>query len=59
MGYWFQAPRQFGKLQLLSYIRSMEESYLLNYYSTQKWWNVFSKYCIYHTFFLDHIYLSK
>ena len=36
-----------------------KKEYLLNYYSSKKWWILFNKYFIYHSFFLDHMYLSK
>lgn len=39
--------------------KKLKDEYLLEYYSTQKWWDLFSKYCIYHTYFLDHQFLLK
>ena len=36
-----------------------KKKYLLGYYSTQKWWDLFSKYCIYHAYFINHQHLLK
>lgn len=46
-------------LLILEDYQKEKKKYLLEYYSTQKWWKLYSKYCIYHSYFINHQHLLK